>query len=47
MTQEMVRYYAERAAEYDHIYTIPPWRNGIRMLQQRVPAFFDGRRVYS
>jgi SAM-dependent methyltransferase len=46
MTQEMVQYYAERAAEYDKIYDIPPWRNGIRALQQRVPPFFAGRRVY-
>jgi SAM-dependent methyltransferase len=46
MTQEMVQYYAERAAEYDKIYDIPPWRNGIRTLQQRVPLFFAGRRVY-
>jgi len=46
MTQEMVQYYAERAAEYDKIYDIPPWHNGIRALQQRVPPFFAGRRVY-
>ena len=46
MTQEMVRYYAERAAEYDNIYDIPPWRSGIQALQQRVAAFFAGRRVY-
>jgi demethylmenaquinone methyltransferase/2-methoxy-6-polyprenyl-1,4-benzoquinol methylase len=46
MTQEMVQYYAERAAEYDKIYDIPPWRNGISTLQQRLPAFFAGRRVY-
>jgi SAM-dependent methyltransferase len=42
----MVQYYAARAAAYDRIYDIPPWRNGIRMLQHLVRGFFAGRRVY-
>lgn len=46
MTQKMVPYYAERAAEYDHIYDIPPWRHAFKTLQQRVPLFFAGRRIY-
>ena len=46
MTTEMVTYYAERAAEYDRIYDIPPWRHGVQVLQQRLPSFFAGRRVY-
>ena len=46
MTREMITYYAERASEYDKIYDIPPWRNGISILQERVPACFAGRRLY-
>jgi SAM-dependent methyltransferase len=46
MTEEMVRYYARRAAEYDRIYEITPWREGLAVLRQRVPGFFRGRRVF-
>jgi demethylmenaquinone methyltransferase/2-methoxy-6-polyprenyl-1,4-benzoquinol methylase len=46
MTQEMVQYYAERAAEYDDIYTIPPWQSSVTALQALIPPFFAGRRVF-
>ena len=46
MTQEMAAYYAQRAKEYDKLYELPAWQGGIATLQQRVPAFFAGQRVY-
>jgi SAM-dependent methyltransferase len=46
MTLEMVRYYAERAAEYDQVYERPVWHAEIAALKQRVPGFFAGRRVF-
>jgi demethylmenaquinone methyltransferase/2-methoxy-6-polyprenyl-1,4-benzoquinol methylase len=45
MTEEMTRYYAERAAEYERIYTHPEWVAGINTLRQRVAESFPGRRV--
>jgi demethylmenaquinone methyltransferase/2-methoxy-6-polyprenyl-1,4-benzoquinol methylase len=46
MTQEMVHYYAERAAEYDDIYKIPPWQGSVTALKEQIPPFFAGRRVF-
>jgi hypothetical protein len=40
VTEEMVRYYARRAEEYDRIYDIPPWRRGAEVLRQRLPGVF-------
>jgi len=46
MTDDMVTYYARRAAEYDRVYEIPQWQRDLETLGTRVPAFFDGRRVF-
>jgi demethylmenaquinone methyltransferase/2-methoxy-6-polyprenyl-1,4-benzoquinol methylase len=45
MTREMVRYYARRAAEYEHVYELPHWQPGLARLQEMVAAIFPGRRV--
>jgi demethylmenaquinone methyltransferase/2-methoxy-6-polyprenyl-1,4-benzoquinol methylase len=45
MTTEMTRYYAERAAEYDRIYDIPGWQDGLAELRRQIAARFAGRRV--
>ena len=29
MTQEMIAYYAQRAAEYDRVYEIPRWQDDL------------------
>ena len=29
MTEEMTRYYARRAREYERVYTLPAWQTGI------------------
>ena len=46
MTEEMVRYYARRAQEYDRVYTLERWQAGLEILHARVPALFAGRHVY-
>ena len=46
MTDDMVVYYARRAAEYDSVYEIPQWQRDVETLRKRVPTFFDGRRVF-
>ena len=45
MTQEMIAYYAQRAAEYERTYAIPRWQDDLAWLRTRMPAFFAGRRV--
>ncbi len=46
MTQEMIAYYARRAAEYERVYTSPRWQDDLAMLRPRVTDFFAGRRVF-
>lgn len=46
MTEEMTRYYARRAGEYERVYTLPAWQPGIAELRRRVAALFAGRRVF-
>ena len=46
MTDEMTRYYARRAAEYERVYTLPAWQTGIADMRRRVIAAFSGRRVF-
>src|SRR2546426_4945016 len=46
VTEEMTRYYARRAAEYERVYEIPAWQPALAELRRRVPAFFAGRRVF-
>jgi len=45
MTEEMLRYYARRAGEYERVYEIPAWQPGLAELRRRV-AMFTGRRVF-
>src|SRR2546426_8844241 len=46
VTEEMTRYYARRAAEYERVYEIPAWQPALAELRRRVPAFFAGRGVF-
>jgi len=46
MTEEMARYYARRAAEYERVYDIPAWQPGLAELRRRVVTTFAGRRVF-
>jgi demethylmenaquinone methyltransferase/2-methoxy-6-polyprenyl-1,4-benzoquinol methylase len=46
MTEEMTRYYARRAAEYERVYTLPAWQAGIAEVRRRVRAAFGGRHVF-
>jgi SAM-dependent methyltransferase len=46
MTEEMTRYYARRASEYERVYTLPAWQTGIAEVRRRVLAAFAGRRVF-
>ncbi len=46
MTEEMTRYYARRAGEYERVYEIPAWQPALADLRRRVPGFFAGRRVF-
>jgi len=46
MTEEMARYYARRAAEYERVYAIPAWQPGIAEVRRRVTAAVAGRRVF-
>jgi len=45
VTQEMIAYYAQRAAEYERVYESPRWQDDLAWLRTRMPAFFAGRRV--
>ena len=45
MTQEMIQYYARRAAEYEHVYELPHWQPGLARLHEIVAGVFSGRRV--
>ena len=46
MTHEMSRYYAERAAEYDRVYSHPAWAGDLPRLGDRIASLFPGRRVF-
>jgi SAM-dependent methyltransferase len=46
MTDEMSQYYAERAAEYDRVYSHPAWARDLPRLGERIGALFPGRRVF-
>jgi SAM-dependent methyltransferase len=46
MTEEMTRYYARRAGEYERVYEIPAWQPGIAEMRRRVVGLFTGRRVF-
>jgi len=46
MTDETTRYYAERAAEYDRVYSHPAWARDLPRLGERIEALFPGRRVF-
>jgi SAM-dependent methyltransferase len=46
MTDEMSQYYAERAAEYDRVYSHPAWARDLARLGERIGALFPGRRVF-
>jgi demethylmenaquinone methyltransferase/2-methoxy-6-polyprenyl-1,4-benzoquinol methylase len=46
MTEEMTRYYARRAREYERVYEIPAWQPALAELRRRVPAVFGARRVF-
>lgn len=43
--QDMVRYYAQRAAEYERIYALPERQGELRTLCEIVESTFVGRRV--
>jgi 2-polyprenyl-3-methyl-5-hydroxy-6-metoxy-1,4-benzoquinol methylase len=45
VTQEMIAYYAQRAAEYERVYEMPRWQDDLAWIRTRLPAFFAGRRV--
>jgi demethylmenaquinone methyltransferase/2-methoxy-6-polyprenyl-1,4-benzoquinol methylase len=44
-TQDMVRYYAQRAAEYERIYELPERQDDLRALRAAVESACAGRRV--
>ncbi len=46
MTQEMIAYYAQRAAEYERVYENPRWPDDLARLKARIPGLLTGRRVY-
>jgi len=46
MTEEVTRYYARRAREYERVYEMPAWQPGLAELRRRVPAVFGARRVF-
>ena len=46
MTQEMIAYYAQRAAEYERVYASPRWQEDLEQVRERVRAVFAGRRVF-
>jgi demethylmenaquinone methyltransferase/2-methoxy-6-polyprenyl-1,4-benzoquinol methylase len=44
-TQDMVRYYAQRATEYERIYALPERQRDLRTLCEMVESMFVARRV--
>lgn len=46
MTEEMILYYARRAAEYERIYRMPEWQDDLRVLITLVEGLAAGRRVF-
>jgi SAM-dependent methyltransferase len=46
MTEEMTRYYARRAGEYERVYILPAWQSGIAEVRRRAAGLFAGRRVF-
>jgi len=46
VTQEMIAYYAHRAAEYERIYASPRWQEDLEGIRGRIRAIFAGRRVF-
>src|SRR2546425_2966291 len=46
VTEEMTRYYARRAAEYERVYEIPAWQPALAELRRRGPALFAGPSVF-
>jgi demethylmenaquinone methyltransferase/2-methoxy-6-polyprenyl-1,4-benzoquinol methylase len=46
MTEEMIRYYARRAGEYERVYELPAWQSGIAELRRRVATIFAARHVF-
>jgi SAM-dependent methyltransferase len=45
VTEEMVRYYARRAIEYDRVYELARWQPGLEQLRGLVRRLFENRRV--
>jgi 2-polyprenyl-3-methyl-5-hydroxy-6-metoxy-1,4-benzoquinol methylase len=45
VTQEMIAYRAQRAAEYERVYEMPRWQDDLAWIRTRLPAFFASRRV--
>jgi demethylmenaquinone methyltransferase/2-methoxy-6-polyprenyl-1,4-benzoquinol methylase len=46
MSDEMTRYYAERAAEYERVYEQPAWQRDLPIVRERILETFPGRRVF-
>jgi demethylmenaquinone methyltransferase/2-methoxy-6-polyprenyl-1,4-benzoquinol methylase len=46
VTEDMVRYYARRASEYERVYATPAWQPALVELRRRVATLFAGRRVF-
>ena len=46
MTQEMIAYYAQRAAEYERVYASPRWQEDLERIRERIRAVFAGRRLF-
>jgi ubiquinone/menaquinone biosynthesis C-methylase UbiE len=42
----MIAYYAQRAAEYERVYTSPRWQEDLERIRGRIRAAFAGRRVF-
>lgn len=45
MSQDLRRYYAARAAEYDRVYDKPERQQDLRAIAQWLPGVFEGRRL--
>jgi demethylmenaquinone methyltransferase/2-methoxy-6-polyprenyl-1,4-benzoquinol methylase len=46
VTEEMVAYYAQRAAEYERVYASPRWQEDLEEIRGRIRAVFAGRRLF-
>jgi ubiquinone/menaquinone biosynthesis C-methylase UbiE len=46
MNDETVEHYAQRAPEFDAVYTLPLWQDDLRVLEALVAGFFKARRVF-